>query len=116
MVDFADAQNPLGPMQQMIFTELKAAFDPSYLTVENESHRHNVPPGSESHFKVTIATTAFEGRRLIQRHQAVNRALKEVLALIHALALHTYTPVEWQGRGEAAPQSPNCLGGELKSS
>jgi BolA protein len=84
--------------------------------VENESHRHNVPPGSESHFKVTIATTAFEGQRLVQRHQSVNRTLKEVLESIHALALHTYTPAEWQARGEAAPQSPNCLGGELKPS
>lgn len=116
MVDFAGAQSSLGPMQQMIFTELKTAFDPSYLTVENESHRHNVPPGSESHFKVTMATAAFEGRRLVQRHQAVNRALKEALETIHALALHTYTPAEWQARGEAAPQSPNCLGGELKPS
>jgi len=105
-----------GPMQQKIFGELEVAFDPQYLTVENESHRHNVPPGSESHFKVTIATTAFEGQRLVQRHQSVNRTLKEVLESIHALALHTYTPSEWQARGEAAPQSPNCLGGELKPS
>ena len=103
-----------GPMQQKIFGELEVAFDPQYLTVENESHRHNVPPGSESHFKVTMATTAFEGQRLVERHQSVNRTLKEVLESIHALALHTYTPSEWQARGEAAPQSPHCLGGELK--
>ena len=32
---------------------LKDAFHPSMLTVENESHRHNVPPNSETHFKVT---------------------------------------------------------------
>ena len=32
---------------------------------------------------------------------------------VHALALHTYTPDEWQRVGEA-PESPDCRGGTGK--
>jgi BolA protein len=43
----------------------------------------------------------------------VNEALAEELAGdVHALALHTYTPEEWQARFGDAPMSPPCLGGK----
>ncbi|MFC7002433.1 BolA/IbaG family iron-sulfur metabolism protein [Pseudobowmanella zhangzhouensis] len=78
----------------------------------NESHQHNVAPGSETHFKVVLVTPKFSGERLINRHRAVNAVLKEELAnKIHALALHTYTDSEWQGLYGGAPDSPACLGG-----
>lgn len=99
-------------IQNDIERKLNEAFAPLHLEVVNESHMHNVPEGSESHFKVTLVTERFEGQRLIQRHQAVNRALKEELAgRIHALALHTMTPGEWFEKGGVAPQSPPCMGG-----
>lgn len=41
-----------GPVEAAITAKLSAAFDPSHLHVLNESGNHNVPPGSESHFKV----------------------------------------------------------------
>ena len=41
--------------QSAIETKL-SALGPQFLRVENESHRHNVPPGSESHFKVTVVS------------------------------------------------------------
>ena len=109
-------EQSFGPMQRSIYDRLRAAFDPVFLTVENESHTHNVPPGSESHFRVVIATEEFNGKRLIQRHKGINSLLNEELGQIHALALHTYTPEEWQSRGANAPSSPHCLGGELKAS
>ena len=99
-------------IQQQIEHKLQAAFAPLHLEVINESHKHNVPEGSESHFKVTLVTDQFEGKRLVQRHQAVNKVLSEELGgLIHALALHTLTPEEWFGKGGVAPESPPCLGG-----
>ena len=89
-----------------------ATLDPLHLDVENESGNHNVPPGSESHFKVTIVCSAFDGLRLIQRHRLINDLLKEELAgPIHALALHTYTEEDWVARFGEAPMSPPCLGG-----
>ena len=102
----------VGVIQQSIFEALTAAFDPSYLVVTNESHQHNVPRGSESHFKVVVVSETFAGERLIQRHKRVNRVLAVQLShQIHALSMHTYAQDEWVKKGEAAPLSPNCLGG-----
>ena len=82
------------------------------LEVINESHMHNVPTGSESHFKVVIISDEFEGERLIRRHQRVNKILADELEnKIHALALHTLTPKEWTEKGRVAMPSPECLGG-----
>lgn len=88
------------------------ALEPDYLTVENESHRHSVPANSETHFKVTLVSSRFEGLMPVKRHQQIYAALAEELSgPVHALALHLYTPVEWAARGNARPDSPNCLGG-----
>ena len=100
-------------IQQIIEQKLKESFEPTYFLVENESDNHNVAPNSETHFKVTLVSTSFEGKRLLQRHRSVNALLAEELAgPVHALALHTYTVDEWQNRQEKSPNSPNCLGGE----
>jgi BolA protein len=99
-------------VQQRIESRLGELFQPLHCEVVNESHMHAVPPGSESHFKVTLVSSAFEGRRLLERHRAVNAALAtELQGSIHALALHTLTPEEWLARGGAVPDSPPCLGG-----
>ncbi len=98
-------------VEQQIRDKLDAALGPAHLEVDNESHRHNVPPGSESHFRVTVVADAFGAESLLERHRRVNRVLAEELAgPVHALALHTYTPQEWAGR-DSAPTSPPCLGG-----
>lgn len=91
--------------------QLLHTFAPDYLDVVNESHGHNVAPGSETHFKVVIVADQFSGLRPVQRHRQVYAALEEFLKQgVHALALHTYTPEEWQAAG-GAPESPVCLGG-----
>jgi len=100
-------------IQDTINEKLDQRFDLKHLDVVNESGNHNVPPGSETHFKVVMVSTDFEGARLIARHRAVNEALADELAGgVHALALHTYTPQEWQDRFGNAPMSPPCLGGK----
>lgn len=99
------------PVETEIRTQLAETFQPTHLEVINESHQHNVPPGSESHFKVVLVSEVFAGKRQVQRHQAVYGALAEQLrGPVHALALHTYSPEEWSER-QFAPQSPVCLGG-----
>lgn len=92
---------------------IEQEFAPVHLEVTNESHMHNVAPGSESHFKVVLVTKAFEGKPLIARHRAVNAVVDMGKHGIHALALHTYAPDEWQQDNELA-QSPDCLGGTGK--
>ncbi len=94
-----------------IIHKLEQALQPSHLEVINESDNHNVPPGSESHFKVIAVSEAFNGKMLVARHRMINKALEDELAgPVHALALHTMTPDEWAEKG-AAPASPPCLGG-----
>lgn len=91
---------------------MNAAFAPTHLEVVNESHMHNVPAGSESHFKVTVVAESFAGLGLVARHRQVNRALSDELAgPVHALALHTLTPEEWFERGGRVADSPECHGG-----
>lgn len=100
-------------VEATIQEKLLAAFSPLHLDVVNESHQHNVAPGSESHFKVVIVSDTFKGERLIKRHRAVNKILAHELSeKIHALALHTYTEEEWKEHyAENTPLSPKCLGG-----
>ena len=104
------------PIEQAIKAKLNQALSPKYLDVLNESAKHNVPPGAESHFKVVAAASCFEGKRAVARHQMVYAILAQELeggmqgGAVHALALHLYTPEEWAQKRQA-PLSPECLGG-----
>ena len=100
------------PVKAAIERKLTEQLQPHYLLVENESHMHSVPPNSETHFKVTIVTSAFDEARMVKRQQMVYQVLSEELAgPVHALAIHTLTPAQWQASSKEMPQSPNCLGG-----
>ncbi|QIQ22357.1 transcriptional regulator BolA [Zophobihabitans entericus] len=99
-------------MKQRITHKLNSHFFPVYLDIMNESGNHNVPAGSETHFKVIMVSDDFDGKRLVQRHRLVYDALAEELAsTVHALALHLYTRAEWQQAQGKAPDSPACRGG-----
>lgn len=89
-----------------------SALRPQVCDVDNESAKHNVPPGSESHFKVTIVAEQFCNKPRLARHRMVNALLADELAAgVHALALHLFTPDEWRARNHISPTSPPCLGG-----
>jgi BolA protein len=83
-----------------IETTLRQAFAPHYLLVEDESARHAGHAGAASgggHFRVVIVSESFRGRDLVSRHQAVYAALGEAMqSEIHALALQTLTPEDWE--------------------
>ncbi len=98
-------------IRKAVEVKLEQEFTPIHLEVINESHMHNVPPGSESHFKVVVVSELFEGMRKVPRHQRIYKTLSvELDGEIHALAIHAYTPSEWQAEG-VSPDSPQCLGG-----
>ncbi|WP_196157792.1 BolA family transcriptional regulator [Reinekea sp. G2M2-21] len=89
-----------------------SVLNPVHLSVDNESHMHSVPPNSETHFKVVLVSELFSGMRPVKRHQKVYGLLQEELSSgVHALALHIYTPEEWDGQ---MPESPACKGGNGK--
>lgn len=98
-------------VKQQIEDQLQS-LSPLHYEVINESDMHNVPEGSETHFKVTVVTDLFEGKMLLARHRMVNEQLKALIeGPIHALALHTMTPDEWFEKAGMSPDSPECLGG-----
>lgn len=104
-------------VQSRIEEKLQAAFTPAALQVINESHMHSVPPGSETHFKVVVVSDKFAGKRSVARHQAIYQTLsEEVQGPVHALAIHTYTPEEWQANQATSPDSPTCRGGSKADS
>ena len=108
-------QNQSSVVEASITNKLNTNLSPLFLEVINESHMHNVPANSETHFKVTVVSDSFEERRLIQRHRMVNELLSAELAgPVHALALHTYTADDWNKKQGLSPDSPNCLGGGKK--
>lgn len=83
-------------MSERIEAKLRAAFRPSRLDVRDESHLHaghsGWREGGETHFRVEIASSAFEGRTRVERHRMVNDALRNELAGgVHALAIKAET-------------------------
>lgn len=101
-----------GDVQAAIHDALVEGFAPSALEVINESGMHNVPKGSQTHFKVVIVSDRFAGESLVKRHRAVNGVLADQLAAgVHALSIKAHTPEEWTARGGVVPDSPPCRGG-----
>lgn len=99
-------------MQSRLEKKLSESLSPVHLEVINESHMHNVPEGSESHFKVVVVAEAFENQPRVARHRLVNEAVAEELkAGIHAFAISAMTPEEWFEKGGRSIESPPCLGG-----
>lgn len=98
-------------MQQRIENKITETLAPIHLEVENETQMHNVPADSESHFKVTVVSEAFDGLSLLNQHRKINEVLANEIHAIHALALHTYTPEQWFKRAGISPDSPLCQGG-----
>ncbi|WP_044407863.1 BolA family protein [Thiomicrospira microaerophila] len=93
-------------MQQQIEDQVKQMLTPIYMRVDNESHMH-AGPAADSHFKLVLVSPAFEGLARVKRHQCVYKALAAQMTHIHALALHTYSPKEWQD-SQTIPTSPLC--------
>jgi BolA protein len=93
-----------------IVRKVQATFVPTHVELINESHMH-AGPRTDSHFKLVLVSKAFEGLNKVKRHQAVYRLLSEELeGPVHALALHLYTPPEWEST--AVPESPKCAHSE----
>ena len=61
------------------------------------SCEHCALEGDGRHWFATIVSSAFECKRLIQRHQQVYATLGTRMQTdaVHALSMKTYTPAEW---------------------
>ena len=58
---------------------------------------HIALEGDGRHWFATIVSPAFDGKRLIQRHQLVYATLGQKMHTdeVHALSMKTLTPAEW---------------------
>ncbi len=58
---------------------------------------HCVVAGDGRHWYATVVSSAFEGKRLIQRHQAVYATMGDRMKTdeVHALSIRAFTPAEW---------------------
>ncbi|MCB2098605.1 MAG: BolA family protein [Parvularculaceae bacterium] len=84
-----------------IDAKLRAGLAPHRLEIKDESHLHaghaGARPDGESHFRLLVVSSAFEGLSRVARQRAVNDLLREELAdRIHALAMKTLTPAEFE--------------------
>ncbi|ARL86312.1 BolA family protein [Burkholderia pseudomallei] len=75
------------PTPELVKQYIEAGLACTHLEVE----------GDGQHFFAMIVSSAFEGKRPIQRHQLVYAALGDRMKQeIHALSMKTLTPAEWQ--------------------
>lgn len=55
--------------------------------------------GAGDHFEAVVVSETFEGKGLVERHQAVYNALGDAMrAQVHALSLKTLTPAQHGNR------------------
>ncbi len=93
-------------MTQRIKSKLEAALAPTFMEVIDESHKHAghahaaMSPGRAhgsggTHFQVKVISEAFAGKSRVDRHRAINAALKAELAdTVHSLLIDAKAPGE----------------------
>lgn len=76
---------------------LRAGLDPEMIEIVDESERHRghagYREGGESHFRLTIRAAVLDGVGRVEKHRAIHSAIgPELMARIHALAIHVVAP------------------------
>ncbi len=62
------------------------------------------PYNDGEHFQAMVISPSFEGISLVKQHQKVMLALKEAFYdSVHALALKTFTPTQWEAQKDQYP-------------
>lgn len=98
-------------IQEIITLKLLTNFSPLHLEVTNESYKHKVPKGSETHFKIRIVSDAFDKLNLVERHKLIYSCLdEEIKAGVHALALECKSGVQWKNDQDSNLKDIPCMG------
>ncbi len=86
-----------GPLATEIRAALQRELAPVSLEILDDSARHAGHAGAREggHFKVTLVSTAFQGRAQLERHRLVYAAVAPLMGRgIHALNIVARTPEE----------------------
>ena len=94
-------------IESQIIDIINNKLSPSVLNLINESFMHNVPTGSESHFKLIVVSEVFKDLTNVKRHQLIYRTLNEIMNEIHALSIHAFDEKEYNAN-PVVIDSPNC--------
>lgn len=82
----------------LVKEKLTAALAPTHIEITDESYKHANHAGARAgggHFTVTIVSSQFTGKNLMQRHRMVYAAVGELMnTAIHALSIKAQTPEE----------------------
>jgi len=99
-------------MQEQIEAKLSAAFAPTRMRIDNDSHQHS-GAASNSHFRVILVAEQFEGMSPVARQRAVFSCLRgELAGSVHALQMKCMTPAEYaDAQGQVSLEVPPCGGG-----
>lgn len=84
----------LGPVGQEMETRIRAALDPTTLSVEDQSALHaghsGARPEGETHFHVEVTSPAFAGLNRVAAQRLVYQSVAELMATrVHALSVKT---------------------------
>ena len=96
-----------GPIESQIINTLSTSMNLSSLKIINESFMHNVPKGSESHFKIIVVTNDFNNLSIIKRHKLIYKTLDSLMNKIHALSIHAFNEEEFK-LNPIILDSPEC--------
>ena len=97
----------IGPIESQIVNTLSSFMNLASLKIINESFMHNVPEGSESHFKIVVVTNDFNNLSIIQRHKLIYKTLDHLMSKIHALSIHAFNEEEFKLK-PIILDSPEC--------
>ncbi len=80
--------------------KIREALDPVSVEINNESHLHaghqeSFDGSGETHLRIKVVSSAFEGMSRVARHRAINALVQEEIDEgLHAIAMETRTPSE----------------------
>lgn len=79
-----------------IEARIQAAFPEAQVQVRDTT-------GTGDHFEARVVSASFAGKSMVEQHQLVYAPVSDLLKTgeLHALALKTYTPEQWQKFGGA---------------
>ena len=78
---------------------LQEKYSPLKLEIINDSEKHSVAPGSETHFRIFLVSEKFKGKTKVQVHQEIYKLFLSEMGSkhenkLHSLSIVTKTPDE----------------------
>lgn len=89
----AKTEAPSASIGEVIAARLREKAAASYVDVVDESG------GCGANLHITVVSTQFEKKSLLQQHRLVLSYVQDQLGGVHAYSFKLYTPEKWAARG-----------------